>query len=149
MSAPRRPVLVDLADVRDPDVEEGARAVWIGRGGQGNRGLVIGRAAALVEDQPGVGDLHDDGVALQYYLAVEDLAVKVAGPVLVGDHQELGDDEAVFRCRKVTRVHAIPPLVTPPAPADAKAWAARRAIKWLNKVVSPAKKPPTRPRGRD
>src|SRR5262249_22700044 len=33
------------------------------------------------------------------------------GSVLIGNHKHMGDDEALFRCRKVVQVHATPPLV--------------------------------------
>src|SRR5256885_7394673 len=58
-----RPLLVRLCDVGDPDVHERADAIGIWRDGQGHCWLVVGRASAVVENQPGVGDPQDHGVA--------------------------------------------------------------------------------------
>src|SRR5215207_7168560 len=49
------PGLVHRLDVGDPDVEEGADAVGVGRGLQDDRGLVVGGTAADVDDDPAVG----------------------------------------------------------------------------------------------
>src|SRR5713101_8676314 len=105
-----RPVFVGLLNIRDPDVEEGAGAVRVGRGGQGHGWLVIRRPAADVQDEPGVGDLHDHWIALDEHLAIEDPLVEVTGTILVRDDQEVGDYEAIFWCRKVIWVHIGPPF---------------------------------------
>src|SRR5215472_2220684 len=47
-----RPLLVDPGDVRDPNVEERAREVGVGRWRQRDCRLVVSGAAADVEDQP-------------------------------------------------------------------------------------------------
>ena len=47
-----RPIFIDLLDIRDPDVEEGAGAVGIGRRRQGHGWLIVGRAATFLQDQP-------------------------------------------------------------------------------------------------
>jgi len=96
-----RPFGVDLLDVRDTDVEESAGTVGVGWRREGHGWLVVCRAAPDVEDQPGVGDLHDDWVALDQNLAVEDLLVELARAILVRNDQKMGDDESVFGCRKV------------------------------------------------
>src|SRR5882672_9501672 len=105
-----RPFGVDLLDVRDTDVEESAGTVGVWWRREGHGGLVVGRAAPDVEDQPGVGDLHDDWVALEKNLPVEERLIEVTGPVLIGDHQEVRENEALFRCRKVLRVHLTLPF---------------------------------------
>src|SRR5215471_2857878 len=83
LRASGRPFLVRLLNIRHPDVHEGAGAVRVGRGGQGHGRLVIRRPAADVQDDPGVGDLHDHGIALDEHLAVEDLFVEFTGTILV------------------------------------------------------------------
>jgi hypothetical protein len=46
LGALRRPLPVDLVDVGDTDVEEGAGAVGVGGRGEGDGRLVVGGAAA-------------------------------------------------------------------------------------------------------
>ena len=50
----RRPLRVRRGDVRDPDVEERAGMAGVGWRRERHGGLIIGRAAADVEDQPAV-----------------------------------------------------------------------------------------------
>src|SRR5712671_1255313 len=69
---------------------------------------VVRRPAADVQDEPGVGDLHDHWIALHEHLAVEDPLVEVTGTILVRDDQEVGDYEAILWCRKVIWVHIRP-----------------------------------------
>jgi hypothetical protein len=54
-STPGAPLGVHGLDVLDPDVEEAADPVGITRRLQDDRGLVIGRAPADIDDDPGVG----------------------------------------------------------------------------------------------
>src|SRR5262249_18049390 len=121
LRASGRPFFVCLLNVRHSDVHEGAGAVRVGRGGQGHGRLVIRRPAADVQDDPGVGDLHDHRIALDEHLAIEDLFVELAGTILVRDDQEVGDDEALLGRGKVIWVHVRPPFAllktsgTPPA----------------------------------
>src|SRR5260370_24754767 len=105
-----RPFGVDLLDVRDTDVEESAGTVRVGWRREGHGWLVVGRAAPDVEDQPGVGDLHDDWVAVEENLPVEERLIEVTGPVLIGAQQEVREDKALFRCRKVLWVHLTLPF---------------------------------------
>jgi hypothetical protein len=67
----RRPLRVGLVDIKDAHVHEGAGAVRIGRRRERDRGLVVGGAAANVEDQPRVRDLQDHRITLQHHLGVE------------------------------------------------------------------------------
>jgi hypothetical protein len=66
-----RPVRVDLLDVRHADIEERTRLVGVRRRCEGYGGLIVGGATAGVEDQPGIGDLHDDRITLHDDLPVE------------------------------------------------------------------------------
>jgi hypothetical protein len=50
------------------------------------------------------------GVALQQHLPAQQRPVELPGTVLIGDNEEMGDDEAFLRCGKVGWVHVIPPL---------------------------------------
>ena len=84
------PLLIGSCDVRDADVEECAGALRVGRSLQGYVGLVLGRAAADIEDDPRVGDLHDHRVSLKYRLGAEHLLVPSPRPILICDHQEVG-----------------------------------------------------------
>src|SRR5205823_4609631 len=106
-----RPFLVDLVDVRDADVEELARAARVGRRRESDGGLVVCGAAADIEDQPRVRNLHDDRVALQENLPVEQRPIELTGPVLIGNHEKVSYDEAVLGGWKLVRVHLAPPLV--------------------------------------
>jgi hypothetical protein len=65
------PHRVDLLDVGDANVKERARAVGIRRRLKRDGRLVVGGPAPFVEDQPSIGHLHDDRVALEQHLAVE------------------------------------------------------------------------------
>src|SRR5215467_6878862 len=109
LGTPRRPLLVCLSDVGDPDVEECAGTTWVGGRGERDRGLVISRAAAVIEDEPGVHDLQDDRVAFTRHRRPEHRSVEVPRAVLVGHYEEVGDDEAVRRVREIAVVHLKPP----------------------------------------
>jgi len=54
----RAPFRVDGLDIRDPDVQEAARAVRIRWRLERDRGLVVGRSATDVDDDPAVGERH-------------------------------------------------------------------------------------------
>src|SRR5713101_4565299 len=105
LGALRRPFLVGLGNVGDANVEECARAVGVRRRSESHGGLVVRRTATDIEDQPGVRNLHDDRVALEENLAVEQRSIELTGPVLVGNHQKVRNDETAFRRGKVLRVH--------------------------------------------
>src|SRR5229473_5951183 len=105
LRALRRPFLVDLVDVSDANVEKGACAVGVERRRQSDGGLVVGRTAAHIEYQPRVRDLHDDRVALQENLPVEQRPIELTGAVLIGNHEKMRDDETLLRCGKVLWVH--------------------------------------------
>jgi hypothetical protein len=55
LSTPGAPFGVHGLDVFDPDIEEAADPVRIAWRLQGDRGLVVGRAAAGIDDDPRVG----------------------------------------------------------------------------------------------
>src|SRR5712664_3119230 len=105
LGALRRPLRVGRADVGDPEVEKCAGLVGVSRRRERHRGLVIGRAAARIKDEPAVGDLHDDRVAFHHHLRSEHRAVKLTGPVLVRDHQEVSDHEPALGGREVAIAH--------------------------------------------
>src|SRR3982074_220544 len=83
------PFLVDLVDVRNADVEERARAARVGRRRESDGGLVVCGTAADIEDQPRVRDLHDDRVALQENLPVEQRPIELTGWVLIGNDEKV------------------------------------------------------------
>src|SRR6266852_2451540 len=105
LGALRRPFLVGLLDVSDTNVEECACAVGVGRGRESDAGLVVRRTAAHIENQPRVRYLHDHRVAVQENLPVEQRPIELTGPVLIGNHKKMRDDEAVLRRRKVLWIH--------------------------------------------
>ena len=115
LGALRRPLRVGRGDVGHPDVDECAGTVRVSRRRERHRGLVIGRAAARIEDEPAVGDLHDDRVAFHHHLRPEHRAVELTGPVLVRDHQEVRDHEPALRGREVVIGHVAHPLNSPSA----------------------------------
>ena len=55
LSTPSTPFGVHRRDVCDPDVEEAADPIGVAWRLQGDRGLVVGRASADVDDDPAVG----------------------------------------------------------------------------------------------
>jgi hypothetical protein len=55
LSTPGAPFGVHSLDVFDPDIEEAADPVGITRRLQDDRGLVVGRASAGIDDDPAVG----------------------------------------------------------------------------------------------
>ena len=55
LSTPGAPLRIHGVDVFDPDIEEAADPVGIARGLQGDLRLVVGRASAGIDDDPGVG----------------------------------------------------------------------------------------------
>jgi hypothetical protein len=69
-------------DVGHADVEESADRVGVSRCGKRDGRFVRGRAAAVVEDQPRVGELKDDRVTVPHHLGTEHGPVIVARPVL-------------------------------------------------------------------
>src|SRR6266566_2576855 len=103
-----RPDLRCRGDVRDADVEEGADLVGVGRRGEGDRGFVVGRAAAVVEDEPRVRYLQDDWIALEQDSPAEHGLVEVTGAVLVGDHEKEGDEEVPFSPGVLVLAHLFP-----------------------------------------
>src|SRR5713226_6852032 len=105
LCALRRPFRVDLADVSDANVQECACVVGVGRRGESDGGLVVRGTAAHIEDQPRVRDLHDDRVALQENLPIEERPIELTGAVLIGNHEKMRDDETLLRCGKVLWVH--------------------------------------------
>jgi hypothetical protein len=73
------------------------KALTVSGSGKRDGRFVRGRAAAVVEDQPRVGELKDDRVTVPHHLGTEHSRVIVARSVLIGDHEEMCDDEAVAR----------------------------------------------------
>ena len=55
LSTPGAPFGVHGVDVFDPDIKEAADPVGIARRFQDDRGLVVGRASAAIDDDPAVG----------------------------------------------------------------------------------------------
>src|SRR5712691_7678395 len=101
----RRPFLVGLGNVGDANVEERACAVGVGWRNESDGGLVVSRTAPDIQDQPRVRNLHDDRVALDENLTVEQRSIELTGPVLVGNHQKVRNYETVARRGKVLWVH--------------------------------------------
>src|SRR6266705_3021794 len=106
-----RPDLRCRGDVRDADVEEGADLVGVGRRCEGDRGFVVGRAAAVVEDERRVRYLQDDWIALAQDFPAEHGLVEVTGAVLVGDHEKEGDEEVPLSPGVLVLAHLFPFLV--------------------------------------
>src|SRR3989454_7485314 len=104
MSSLRRPFPINLGDVGDAHVEKGARSIRIRWRRERDRRLVVSRSTAAVENQPAVGHLHNHGVALDQHLPVEQFLVEVARSILVGDDEEVGEDEAVLGGGKVVGI---------------------------------------------
>jgi len=80
-------------------------------GGRGKPGcwFVIGRAAAGVEHDACVGQRQDDRVTVTDDVGAEYRPIEVPGSVLVGDHQELRDEQLISRRRGL--VHHLSPLI--------------------------------------
>src|SRR6516225_11065924 len=63
-------------------------------------GLVLGWAAARVEDEPAIGNLDDDRVWFGGNVRAGRCPVEAAGPVLVRYHQEVHADEPLRRGKR-------------------------------------------------
>src|SRR5262249_11335041 len=111
LGSPGRPDLRCRGDGRAADVEEGAGLVGVGQRGGGDRGFVVGRAAAVVEDELRVRYLQDDWIAVAQDFPAEHGLVEVTGPVLVGDHEKEGDEEVPLSARVLVLAHLFPFLV--------------------------------------
>src|SRR3984885_8724549 len=95
LGTPCAPVGVHRLDVRDPDVHEAGGPGWILRCLERDRGLVVGRATADVDDDPGVGERDIRWFARYDGLAAEHLGVEAAGPFDVGNGDELRDGDLI------------------------------------------------------
>src|SRR5262249_52327312 len=104
-----RPLLVDLVDVGDPDIDKRARSVELRRRFEGDLRLVVGWTASGVQNQPRVRDLHDHWVALVYHLTVEERLVELTRAILIGHDKEVRQDEA-FLGRGEVWIHVPPPV---------------------------------------
>src|SRR5438105_8571442 len=109
------PFPIDAGDVRNAHIEEGAGSIRIRWRRERDRRLVVGRTTARVENQPAVRNPHDHGVALDQHFPVEQSLVELAGLVLVGHDEEVGDDEAFLWGGKVIGIdrHGISSLMGP------------------------------------
>ena len=106
---PGAPLGVHGLDVLDPDVEEAADAFGVGWRLQRDRGLVVGRAAAAVDDDPAVGQGDVGRFSRAFQGAAEDVGVETARTLdIVGD-DEVGDHDSV--CLRSGLGHLPPPLV--------------------------------------
>src|SRR2546423_2710452 len=105
LSSLGRPFLIGLGNIGDPNIEKRAGAVRVGWSGQSHGRLVIGGASAGVEDQPRVGELQDDRIALQHDLGTKHGLVEVTGSLLVRHHQKLRHHKAVLWRWEVIWIH--------------------------------------------
>src|SRR5579864_8741168 len=107
----RGPVSINLGHIRDSHVEKCARSVGVWRCGQRNGRLVISGPTPDVENQPRIRDLHDDRVAFEHYLCVEERLVELARAILVGNNQKVRQDEAFTWRWELVWAHAVAQLL--------------------------------------
>ena len=80
-------------DVGDPDVEEAAGPIRVWRDLEGDGRLVVGRAAAAIDDDPAVGQRDVGGLAGRDGLAAEHLGVEATRTFDVVGHDEVGEND--------------------------------------------------------
>src|ERR1700679_2641750 len=76
LSTTGAPFGVNGLDVLDPDVEEAADPVWVRWRLQNDRGLVVGRASAPVDDDPAVAQRDVGGFSGAFQRAAEHIGVE-------------------------------------------------------------------------
>jgi hypothetical protein len=89
-SAPGAPFGVYGIDVRHPDIKEAADPVGITWRLQDDRRLVVGRAAAGIDDDPAVGERDIDRIAGKFHPAAEYLGVEAPGALDIVRDDEVG-----------------------------------------------------------
>src|SRR6266568_4477140 len=79
-------------------------------------------------------NVHEGWVAFDQDLAVEERAIELARPVLVGNDQEVGDDEAFTGCRKVIGAHRFLPKCGDTLVAAAQTTATRTPLRSFRRI---------------
>jgi len=98
LRALRAPLLVNGVNIGDPDIHE-ARD-YVARGHlEGHGGLVLGRPAAAVDDDPAIGERDHGRLALAYDFAAGDVRVEALGPLDVVGHDEMSQEDPGLRIR--------------------------------------------------
>jgi hypothetical protein len=117
LGAPGAPFGVHGLNVLDPDVEEAADPVGVARRLQGDRRLVVGGAAADVDDDPGVGqrDVGQPARTGEGHPAAQYLGIEAPGALDIVRDDEVSQHNSLWRRRELS--HLAPPLVGAHAPA--------------------------------
>src|ERR1700733_2700636 len=111
LSTPGAPIGVHRGDVFDPDIEEGADPVKIAWRLQGDRWLVVGRASADVDDDPGVGqrDIGQPSGAGEDHPAAEYFGVEAPGALDIVRDDEVSQRNSLWARWELG--HLAPPLL--------------------------------------
>ena len=96
-------------DVLDPEVEEAADPVRIGRRLQGDRRLVVGRPSAGIDDDPGVGERDNGRRSGEEQPAAEYFGVEALRALNVVRDDEVAQQNSLRGRRELG--HLVPPLV--------------------------------------
>src|ERR1700677_3292678 len=94
-SAPGAPFGVYGVDVFDPDIEEAADPVGIAWRLQDDRGLVVGRSSAAVDDDPAVGECDIDRISGEGHPAAEYFGVEAPGALDIVRDDEMGQHNSI------------------------------------------------------
>jgi hypothetical protein len=95
-----RPLPVGLADIGHAHVEESAGMPGVGGWAEGHAGLVVVGPPPVTMVSQVLATFMMTGVSFHQNLAAEQRLVELPGPVLVGDHKHVGDEEAFLGCGK-------------------------------------------------
>jgi hypothetical protein len=105
------PLLVAGPDVGDPQIKEAIHPVGIGRGFEEDLWLVGSRAAAGIENHPGVRQLDVAGILRLDHLAAKNSDVEVLRFLLVLHGEEVRSEEAFVCNWRIRQTHAVSPAV--------------------------------------
>src|ERR1700733_12145559 len=109
LSTTGAPFGVHGLDVLDPDIEEAADPVEVAWRLQSDRGLVVRRASALIDDDPAVGERDVGRFSGAFQRAAEHVGVKAPRTLNVVRDDEVGQHNSL--CGRSCFGHLPPPLV--------------------------------------
>jgi len=100
------PLFVTGPDVGDTQVKEAVHPVEIRKGFEEDLGLVGRRAAAGIENDPGIGQLDVAGIFWLDHFSAKNSDVEILRFFLIFHGKEMRDEEAFARNRLVGQIHA-------------------------------------------
>src|SRR6202050_1229828 len=110
LSTTGAPFGVHGVDVFNPDIKETADPVGVAWRLQDDRRLVIGRAAAAIDDDPAVGQRDIDRISRTFHPAAEYFGVEAPGALDIVRNDEVGQHNSIWGRWELG--HLAPPLVS-------------------------------------